>query len=189
MKKVICLFCIMLSLFMFAGCKQITRDTSAETLEHHVAHNLENINDIQNVSEETTKALSVIERTNLLNSGAKFADSSSVSYSEDHEKIYNISNQTAGEILINPGYSNNIEINETFSPEWETEIKKSTLLSFLNKNNISLSNISNIEPTLDDNGKLLYLSVGGKNIEYKQNNKHKKLSFFYNYSWRNSTVI
>ena len=70
-----------------------------------------------------------------------FSNTSAKNYNEVHNKIYDISSQTKGEVLLNDNKLADVEFSDNFSQSWETEIKKSALLNFLNKNNISLSNI------------------------------------------------
>ena len=166
MKKFLSIICIVLVTILFAGCTKPAKYDAAESLEHHIANNIENINNIQKVSDETIKALSVIIRTNSLNENKNFAENSKKTYDENHNKIYLISSQTKGEILTNNNSISKLEISEDFSPYWETEIKKSSLLSFLNKNNISLSSISNISQEVDEKGNINAVIIVGKKIEY-----------------------
>ncbi len=175
MKRLTYVFLLIFTLFIFSGCTKPIKYDAAESVEHQVANNLESIENIQNVKEETIKALSVITRTNLLQEDNDFSENSSKTYSEEHKKLYNISNKTAGEVLFDGENLANIEILQTNNSEWESEIKKSTLLSFLSENNISLSNISNIEPNLDDNGNLVNLNIGGKIINYDSLEKNFNL--------------
>lgn len=166
MKKFISLFCLLLTVLVFSGCTKPQKFDNAQTLEHHVANNLENINNIQNVSDETIKALSVILRTNLMKNDNNFSNTSAKNYNEVHNKIYDISSQTKGEVLLNDNKLADVEFSDNFSQSWETEIKKSALLNFLNKNNISLSNIKTINPNFDQSGNLINIDIAGKKIDY-----------------------
>jgi len=158
-------------------------------MEHTVAYELSNIDINHNLDDETLKALSIIIRTNLVN------NSSSLNYSNEKvnenqnnfDHYYQIASSTSGKILetnsnepilykINSNFNNvdsysNIETlnsNSKDDSNWSLDIKKSKILSYLNKNNISLSNISDITPVFDDNGNLKHLTIGGKDISYSE---------------------
>lgn len=162
MKKIYFLTLLIFCFGLFVACSKTGYEPTAQTVEHSVSQNLSNIEGIESFDDETIKALSVVVRTNIKNNNLKQDNSNN----EINERILFLTKQTEGEILSN---SDKIEIeNIDDNYTWEKNIKKYELLKFLNKKNISLSNISNIEPSLDESGKLNSLNFGGKNIEFKE---------------------
>ena len=163
MKKIFVLCFVCLGLFFLCSCSfKPKSNTSGDTLETKVACCLEKIEGVENYDDEILKTLSVIIRTNIIN-GNEGEDSSAPS----SQKFLDIASSTKGEVLT---LSKEQKINLCYVPEdytWKKEIKKSDLLSFLNKNNISLANIKNIEPVFDENKNFIELVVGGKHIGYE----------------------
>ncbi len=170
MKKLISIFCCFFVIFLLFGCSKKESYVPVENLEHRVSSELEEIDNIQNLSDETIKALSVVIRTNLLNDNQNNKNiSENKEYSTVHNHIYDIIKETSGEVLKSSEGLKKFEIEESYSNGlWEIQIKKSDLLNYLNKNNISLSNISNITPVFDEDNNFLYLVVGGKVIYYNE---------------------
>lgn len=162
MKKYIILF-LSVFLFMFASCGKLEKQPDYSKIETMVALELESFCDSkQNTfSDETLKAVSVIIRTNL-----KINPTNNKKI-KTNEKYLNIAKQTCGKVLKNKNGSL-VEIsfdnNENYS--WQKSIKKSRLLEFANKNNISLTSLSTFEPVLK-NERVIGLKIGGKYFDYK----------------------
>lgn len=146
--------------FVFCACSpKVKEKVINDDLNLKVCACLETVKDIDSYNDEVKKALAVIFRTNIVNGNIKPENSSSSKFSD-------LVKQTSGEVL-NVKDSKKIELD--FVPEnytWKREIKKAELLAFLNKNNISLANLKNIEPEFDQNKNLIRLVIGGKNIDY-----------------------
>ena len=169
--KSFCLFFICLSVLVcLFSCKKAPAQIEAQTMDYKVAETIENIDGIENVDDETIKALSVVVRSNILSENQNalaYENSYGSAYSGKNEHILSLTKETANEILTKNESPASFEIvtDEKISA-WEVEIKKSDILKFLNKNNISLSSISKIEPEINESGELVSLCVGGKNIPY-----------------------
>ena len=180
MKKVFCFvsflclcFC---SLFFCACSKNQTPTQIAETqattnqLDAKVAEEISSIENIETYSDETIKALSVIVRTNLSNNINSQTEYDANNYIYNNEYIINnnhileLVKQTSGEtIKTNSEKTESFEIKTNASTEaWELEIKKSKILEFMKKNNISLSNISNFNIVKDESGNIKKLEIGSK---------------------------
>lgn len=151
----------------FVACKNIPKQENLSDLEIQVASELM-LKD-ENYSNETLKAISVVLRTNILVNGSK-----TYNFKAD-EKYTKIANQTKNQILKNK-QNNLVEIsfenNENY--KWQKSIKKSDLLEFALKNNISLTNLSKINPIFENN-KVLGLEIGNKYFDYENLAKEFKL--------------
>lgn len=176
------IFILCLFMFVFAGCSK-NNDTSfvADKISDQsqtenqttllVLNELEKIENINNLDDETIKALSVISRTNILNNNATFDNDLIIEKSSYNERLINLINETEDEIL---SYENNdtkldnilIET-KTENNIWKKEIKKGDILKYLKENNISLANISETEYEINDEGFVENLIIGGKNISLK----------------------
>ena len=167
-------FFILLPSICFFGCSN-SKDSTTNSLESRTMFELEQIENIDSLSDETIKALSVIIRTNLQNENEE-----SYSYKPSSNKILNLTKSTDGMVLSSDkntlcevsaitGISQPEEKTEYFSGNqtWEVEIKKSKILSFLKQNGIGLSNISSFEPIYDSSHLLTGIKLGGKTIPYE----------------------
>lgn len=159
MKKLILCFCGFMLLF-FVSCKNIPIQDNPPDLENQVAYEL--MMRDKNYSDETLKAMSVIIRTNLsINSPTKSNFGAS-------EKYLNLTNQTKGQVLKN-NQNNMVEISFENSDNynWQKTIKKSEILKYALKNNISLTTLSKINPDIKD-GVVMGLEIGNKYFNYEE---------------------
>ena len=115
-----------------------TNYTSASTIDEAVCYDLQNTENIETYSDETKKALSVIYRTNHKIKN----DYQNQKYTNLNQELLDITKSTSNETL---SLKNNtlFEINKN-NYLWTKKIKKSQLLNFLYKNNISVANISKV---------------------------------------------
>ncbi len=163
MKKVVCFLLIIITSLTLCSCSK--NNVAAATVDTNklVAARLEKLDNIKSFDDETIKALSVIIRTNILN-----GNDEEIVLDDVDEKLYNLASQTNGETLSNNENSNNIEYYlGDEKTNWKKEIKKTELLKFLSKNNISIANLSKLEINKNDDGTLNNLSIGGKNFSYE----------------------
>lgn len=153
---------VVLSLIMmiFVGCGKLEKQESVN-VDDFVAQELEKIDN--NYSDETLKAMSVIIRTNMIVDNETLNNKTKPS-----EKYRNLTKATSYKILKD---KNNNLIKTSFenSPDytWQKNIKKSDVLEFALKNNISLTNISNVEPVFE-NDKIKALKIGNKTFDYSE---------------------
>lgn len=170
MKKLflfLCLICI-----CFCGCsKNTSKEIIAETqvskidIDKIVAGEISNLENVNEIDDETIKALSVVVRTNLQNENLN-----NYEFTENkiNENIYNLVSETSGKTisLLNEEINSKIKID--YEPqekqEWSKEIKKADILKFLKNNKISLTSISNIKPENNETGKTTGLNMNGKFI-------------------------
>lgn len=176
MKKLfLILICVCLC---FCGCSKnnstvptAEKQASATTNDVNLAvtKEIESQEGFEKFNDETIKALSIVVRTNLLNS--KNTEIQNDEYSPKSKHIYELVKQTNGLVLksenddeiLNHIY---IETNEV-EQEWVKDIKKVEILKFLTQNNISLSSLSNIKPERDENGRTTSLNLNGKIIPFE----------------------
>lgn len=157
MKKIFLLFCC-LTLTLFASCKQIPKSNSYPNIESQVAAKLMELD--ENYSDETLEAMSVVLRTNLI------VNHSNENLVCDNEKYLKIANETSNLVLKNNnGSLVEISFENTDDYLWQKSIKKSELLDFAFKNNISLTNLSKINP-VTKNEKIIGLEIGNKYFDY-----------------------
>lgn len=158
LKIFICVFLVFISL---TGCSTTqTQSRDLNGLENMVLYELENTENIENLSDETIKTLSVIHRTNHLIKN----DYDNFKYSPKSKHIKLLNKQTEGEFLKRKTGDNQTFTNN--KTELSKDIKKSEILSFLKKQKIKLSNISNISPKFDENKNLTGIEIGGKFISF-----------------------
>ena len=149
----------------FSGCTKSSNNLSATTMEDAVAYEVSNIENISSFDDEQIKAISVVVRTKLTNK----SNITEIDKSKINKKILEITKSTENEILFDGDipaktyYSYSID-NEV----WHESIKKSSILSYMNKKGINLSNISDIQENLDDDGNIESLTIGGKTISYSE---------------------
>lgn len=163
MKKFL-LFFFAFTFLCFVGCGK-TETISAQNMEYRIAEEIEGMENSESFDDETVKALSVLIRGNIL-SGKENVNLNN-EYTGKNEHILKLTKDTAGEVLLYndklvPVKIENGEENQT----WQTEIKKSEILNFLNQNGISLSNISKISPKINERGEFEGLLVAEKLISY-----------------------
>lgn len=141
--------------------KNQTNISNASNLEDAVAYKLEQIDKNQNLDDETLKSLSVVIRTNLtLNNELK---NQTLTPSNKYKTLVN---HTKNETLKINGNTEFIDIC-TDEYSWKKSISKDKILNYAQKNNISLSNISNIN-SIYDNDYVEKLEIGGKEFDYKK---------------------
>lgn len=157
MKKIfVSIFCLLL--LFFVSCQKIPIQEDISDLESSVAYELMQLD--EDFSDETLKAMSVVIRTNLC------IDNSKISSHDASEKYVNITKVTSGEVLKNTkGNLVEISFNSSDNYRWQKVIKKSELLEFALKNNVSLSNLKKIKPDIK-NEKILGLEIAEKYFDY-----------------------
>ena len=159
MKKIFSIIVVLL-IFLTSGCSKTTNVSNATNLEDVVAYELEQIDNTQNFDDETLKSLSVIIRTNtILNN-----DFQDKNYTPS-QRYKDIVNETKNQTLKINGNAEFIDIS-TQDYEWKKSIKKDKLLEFAYLNNISLSNLSNIEPIYKED-KIEKINIAGNSFDYK----------------------
>lgn len=162
MKRFFVCFFIFCFLPFFCCCSNTKTEASASSQEDLlVLKELEQIENIYSFDDETVKALSIVIRTNNKNSNKSIEE-----YSPKNEHIYNIVKSTSGKILT---FKNKPPVlNYNKNDDWVVSIKKFDILKFMSSKNISLSNISEIEPRFDSNGLFLGLFVAEKFLSYEE---------------------
>lgn len=158
MKKLLILF-FSLSILFSISCGKIQTRQEINNIDRVIATRLQEID--KNYSDETLKALSVAIRNNvLINNNQDYSSD----INEKYLKIVRITNnktlRTENNDLIE------ISLNNTDDYIWQKNIRKSDILDFALKNNISLTNLSNIE-TISNNGKVVSLKIGDKVFDYQ----------------------
>ena len=141
-------------IFACACTPKINSSKTKDVLNFKVAAYMEKIENINSFDDNVLLALSVIIRTNIINGNI---DTNNMVAS--NSRIINLSKKTSGEVL---NLTEKQKLNIDCTPEnytWKREIKNYELLSFLDKHNISLANIKNIEPIFDQDK--FYRTVGG----------------------------
>ncbi len=182
MKKfLITIFCFVLFFPLIACSNQNTEIKSdAKTMEWRVSKEIEIIDGVENVSDEQIKALSVIIRTNLLNNPKEACEEEKTTNlsTEEKERIENLVLYTKGQTLediIKTDEKNNeimtyyIKKDKTY--KWKKEIKKYELLAFLDREGVSLANLSDVYAVTDEEGRVTEISIGGKNFSYQKLSK------------------
>ena len=190
MKKFISILLLLLFLFPLCSCSNDT-ENKASNMDHTITNEILEINNVNNLSDETIKALSVIIRTqknnntnntdnvdkninNENNTNISFdkenpsINNDTVNNEELKDKILNLVKQTNKETILIDNNKNINYVDNLENYQWKKNIKKSDILNFLSKNNISLNNVSNFEPYFTDDNKLSHIKVGGKNISYDE---------------------
>ena len=183
---------IIFSCISFAGCSK--KDPIVEnSVEAMTICELEQIDGINEMSDETVKALAVVIRTNI-----KSEDIGNFAYVPNNQRIAKLVSDTNGQTLMIAESSNYFNNDNISSPEfistlssenikshqkrltskiqylkdldsdtWEVKIKKHEILTYLKNNNISLSNISKLEPVYTDDGLLKSIKLANKEIQYE----------------------
>lgn len=148
-----------LTIFTISCSKETPKATINNNIDNVVAVELEKID--KGYSDETLKAISVILRTNLT------INNTLTNNKPVNEKYLNISKSTRNEYLKNKNNSL-IEISFDKNDEyhWQKKIKKSNILEFALKNNVNLTNISDIDPIIE-NDKVLGINIANKFFNYE----------------------
>lgn len=165
MKKLVFIILIF-TMFTFCSCSKVSEKNETIITPNIIASVIESNTKIQNLSDETIKALSVIVRTNLKN-GYTFNNES---YKEPSERIIKLAKQTDYEFLTDETNQNQyISFGQKNSKQtfWKQEIKKSEILKFLTNQKISIASLSRIEPEVNEQGETESLIVGGKKIKFE----------------------
>lgn len=159
MKKILLIILSILYIGVIGCSNTATKTPQKADVNKMVAIQLEDID--KNYSDETLKALSVVLRTNQKINQEEIADKS------PSQKYLNIVQNTNNEVLMDKN-NNLIEVSLIESDEyhWQKTIKKSKILEFALKHNINLTNISDIEPVIE-NEKVKGLNIGGKFFDYQ----------------------
>lgn len=94
-------------------------------------------------------------------------------YNVDNSK--NVASNNNQTFINNNLSNNNLEDSNNLSilgasseDEWQVVVKKSDILKYLSKNNISISNISNLKTNFSDDGHLQSITIAGKTISYSE---------------------
>ena len=167
------ILCVFLSVMGFGGCSQ-KEEIVQSSVEAMTLFELEQIEGVESLSDETIKALSVVIRTNL--SGHE--EVQNFAYIPNNKHLAELVTQTAGVTINNLSdfeavyASSSRTLSENLfyfkgKNSWVVEIKKSHILSYLNQNGISLSNISDFEPVYSQDHLLEAIRLGGKTIPYE----------------------
>ena len=161
MKKI---FLFVLSLFLIfsvSACSNVSE--KKQDSESEVLSLLSSTENIDILHDETIKALSVICRTQVEGNCSMLKTKNKTT---NPERIKNLANQTKGECLILKDISPKNLFVFNGEKTWNIEIKKSKLLEFLNKKNISLANLTNISSDYDEEKNLKSITLGGKTLSF-----------------------
>lgn len=161
MKLYYCLIFIFICIFLI-GCSN-TNNTSY-AINDYVYRELEKIENVESLNEETIKALSIVIRTNIEDEEIN----KNVNIEKNNSKLYKIINST-----------NNLKLNKKHkyqkfifdknnkknkNEKWNKSISKSDILKYMLNKNISLANISDIKINYNDENKINSISIAEKNI-------------------------
>ena len=155
MKKIFIFTVILSFLFPLCGCKKNTT-LEADATNQKIASQICKIENYQDLSEETIKALSVVFRTNLKNG----ENVSAFEYSTIDEKILSLTNETSGETIDNVSEIIQIDKNE----EWTQIVPKTKILEIFANKNESISSFANISLQKNDSNKIENLIISEKKL-------------------------
>lgn len=152
------IFCFYLS-FLFCSCAKNTEYASADNTDLAITKKLEEIENVSMFEDETIKSLACIveSQENI---------ETNIEYSPKDERIYKLVKETRKNPPKNKDKYKNLSLKKD-KEDWVVVIRKFEILNFLAKNNISLTNISEIEPIFADDGTFESLVIGNNTIEYK----------------------
>lgn len=157
MKKIILTLLIVLT-FSFVACGKLEKTKQPENLDYSIASKLESMDN--NYSDETLKAMAVILRNNLkVKQDYTFTNNPSEKYLKIVKTTNNKVLRDSNKDLIEISFDNTNEY------EWQKVIKKSEILDFALRNNLKLTNLSDIEPVLEDE-KVIGLNIANKYFDY-----------------------
>lgn len=144
------------------SCKNIEEvKVNYDEIDLQVAYSLQKLD--ENYTTETLKAMSVVLRNNILiNNNSDF--NKDVNLDQKYIDIAQLTNNLVLKNNDNDLIELSFENNENYT--WQKNIKKSELLEFALKNNVSLASISSIEP-ISENEKIVGLKIGKKYFDYK----------------------
>lgn len=166
MKKIF-LFIFSFIMIFCVSCKNIEEvEVSHDKIDLQIAYLLQKMD--ENYTNETLKAISVVLRNNTIinnNSSSDFEEDINQKYKDIAQSTNNLVLKNENDDLIELSFKNN----ENYT--WQKNIKKSELLEFALKNNISLSSISSVEP-VSENEKIVGLKIGKKYFDYQTLAKH-----------------
>ncbi len=181
MKKLLILFLSVIMMFYISGCSNKSEQLTADNLNHVCFEEIQNIEEIENLNDETIKALSVIVRTNIKNGYKSENKTREVPLSEPQTKrIKGLINYTSNQVLADTNIADNFDNSNNSGIQskityfvcnnqntlWSKEIKKHELLSFLNKQGISLASLSSLSFSSNDDGRVTELTIGGKVLPF-----------------------
>ena len=168
----------------FKHIYNLVKQTAGKILVKSSSSNLKttNLNSAKNLTENSNSSNNtlstnsqnenlIIENDDSLN--GNIDDNISKNSNSNGETVSNSQNLNESNLQENGESSiqENCSVNYTFDRQnycWTKTIAKSSILKFLNKKNISLANISNIEPVYDENNSLKELSFASKNIPFSE---------------------
>jgi hypothetical protein len=166
MKRLLLILCV-IPILLFISCEKIQKAEPAKNINETIAQKLQAIDN--GYSEETLKALSVAIRNNVLINHEK-CDNKNI-----ESKYLNIANSTDGKVLKNQnGDLIEISFENNDNYKWQKNIKKNEILEFALNNNISLTNLSNIED-ISENGRVIGLKIGNQYFDYQTLANHFNL--------------
>ena len=154
MKKIFSFLFLFFVLFSFCACKnqaQANRPDESYAITSKICE-LENY---QELSSETIKALSVIYRTNIKN-GEEYKFNSSLF----DENIFNLVCETKNEVIEDIDACIYIDNNKA----WSKEISKSKILETLATEGENISSFENISLKKDENGRTTNLIISNKTL-------------------------
>lgn len=248
--KILIAICLMIFNVLLCSCGRQAPVQTANTMEYRVSSEMSNLENVENLSDETIKALSIVIRTKLyndesvsflisdgssdssenfsdildnsnnssesfasnvtsnttksstesvgnsiinetnikntdnfaLNSSENFNNSISSNTNQKLAKNFDFAvNKTSNQVLSGFDNTNNnknrnfiempkniIIATDSKSYTWQKVIKKSELLRFLAKKNISLANISDFKTNSDENSNILSIVIAGKVINFNE---------------------
>lgn len=183
MKKFLFLFLCLLLPISLCSCSKENTPLTANTLDHRCYEEITKIEGVENLSDESIKALSIIVRTNIQNQPQENLETNNNEILLDETqktRIKSLINYTSNLTLKNINNANNFDLSENNNifninyyletnpnNQWKKEIKKYEILSFLDKQGISLANLSSLSFSGDDDGRVTELYVGGKTFPFK----------------------
>lgn len=167
MKKIIVLVLSIMLAINFSGCKK----NNESDLPYCIAYNLSQIETINDLSDETIKALAILSRTIICEDSVSNFDKNKID-----KKILDLVNQTKNEKFSSSSLTKNYYFSNSGS--WKFEIKKSEMLENLSNKNIYLSSISKITPikkenvttSFDINEKIITFKTINSFCDFKSNN-------------------
>ena len=155
------LFILFFFSFLLVGCSN--SNLSSYSIDEYIASEISEIENIEKYNEETIKTISVIYRTNFNE------DKKETLNIIKNQKITDIVKETSGQI-INKKIS--INCNNEY---WKKQINKSDLLDYLNKNDISINTLKDIE-IISNNNFCEKIIISSKEIDFIKFAQHFNLS-------------
>ena len=141
-------------MFIFCACSK-QNSSSANAVNFAITSKICEIEDYQNLSDETIKALAVVFRTNLKN-----GENYSFNKNAFDKNILSLVRDTKKEVIEDVDESILFEDNK----EWTKEISKSKILETFSLNGENISSFENISLEKDSVGKVSNLYISQKVI-------------------------